>query len=182
MYSRLKSTIYEFLEPHPESGGAGRLFDIFIMALIVANVIVVILESVDGIALRYASFFIAFDLFSVAVFAIEYVLRLWACTANPLFRGAVFGRLRYAVTPLALVDLFAILPFLIPMFIPLDLRFIRAIRLTRIFRLLKMGRYTYAGGMLTRAINREKEVIAILFCGLVILLVLASEHDVLRRV
>lgn len=174
MYRQLKSTIYESLEPHPVSDGAGRFFDIFIMALIVANVFVVVLESVDGIALQYASFFIAFDLFSVTVFVIEYVLRLWTCTANPAFRGAVVGRLRYAATPLALVDLLAILPFLIPMIIPLDLRFIRAIRLMRVFGILKMGRYSYASDMLVRAINREKEVIAIIFCSLLILLVFAS--------
>jgi len=174
MYQKLKSKIYDVLEPDLENEGAGKLFDIFIMALIVANVIAVIIESVEGFALPYASFFYAFDVFSVAVFTIEYVLRLWTCTVNLSYQSAIRGRLKYAVTPFALVDLLAILPFYIPTIIPLDLRFVRAIRVLRIFRVLKIGRYSYATKLLFRAVNKEKEVIAIIFFVLVILLVFAS--------
>lgn len=75
---------------------------------------------------------------------------------------------------MALIDLFAILPFFLPLLIPIDLRFIRALRLLRIFRLLKLGRYSYALSLLSRSLQNIKEVIAVAFFALVIILILAS--------
>ncbi len=184
MYRQLKSRVYRLIAGDPEKGGmVSRYFDVCLMTLIVANVIVVILESVEGLYLPYAHIFYAFDVFSVAVFTVEYILRLWTCTEDARYRGSVRGRLRYAVTPLALVDLFAVLPFFLPLLIPIDLRFIRIIRLLRIFRLFKLVRYSYALNLLRQAFSKEKEIIAVACFVLVILLVVASslmfyiEHD-----
>ncbi|MCK8519442.1 ion transporter [Methanoculleus sp. 7T] len=184
MHRRIKETIYHLIEADPENPGAGRIVDACIMALIVANVIAVILESVEGLYTPYATLFWAFDLFSVAVFTVEYLLRLWACTVNPQYAGPVLGRVRYAVTPLAIVDLLAILPFFLPMIIPLDLRSMRALRLLRIFRILKVGRYSYALKMLGRVLKAQVHVIGVLVFILVLLIVIASslmffaEHEV----
>jgi len=184
MYRRLKSKTYQLIAGDPEMGGlAGRYFDVCLMALIVANVVVGILESVDGWYLSYRDRFYAFDVFSVAVFTVEYILRLWTCTENAAYLGPIRGRIKYAVTPLALIDLLAILPFFLPLLVPIDLRFVRALRLARIFRLLKLGRYSYALGLLTRAFYKQKEILAVAGFVLVILLIFSSrfmfylEHD-----
>lgn len=68
-----------------------------------------------------------------------YLLRLWSWKENENFRHPFWGRLKYVVTPMALADLLAILPFYIPMLLPVDLRFLRALRLIRVFRVLKWG-------------------------------------------
>lgn len=184
MYHQLKSKVYQLIASDPEKGGVtSRYFDVCLMALIIANVFVVILESVEGYYLPYVYFFYAFDVFSVAVFTVEYILRLWTCTENAEYQGPIRGRIKYAATPLALIDLLAIVPFFLPLLIPVDLRFVRAIRLVRIFRLLKLGRYSYALNLLKRAFSKEKEVLAVACFVLVILLILASslmfylEHD-----
>lgn len=175
MYRRLKSRVYLLMAGDPERGGlASRCFDACLMALIVANVIAVILESVEGIFLHYRELFYTFDLFSVTVFSIEYILRLWTCTETPDYHGAVLGRVRYAFTPMALVDLVAILPFFLPMLIPMDLRFVRAARLLRLFRLLKLGRYSYALKMLSGAFQKSKEILVVAASVLVVLLIFAS--------
>ena len=142
----MKSRVYLLMAGDPERGGlASRCFDACLMALIVANVIAVILESVEGIFLHYRELFYTFELFSVTVFSIEYILRLWTCTETPDYHEAVLGRVRYAFTPMALVDLVAILPFFLPMLIPMDLRFVRAARLLRLFRLRELPRASRAG-------------------------------------
>jgi voltage-gated potassium channel len=118
--------------------------------------------------------FKAFDVFSVFVFTVEYLLRLWTCTTDKKFRGPVKGRFRFAVTPFALVDLMAILPFYAPMFLPLDLRFIRALRLFRLLRILKMGRYSESLRTLGNVLKEEKEALLITVFAVLILLVVAS--------
>lgn len=81
MYSRIKSNVYLLIASDPEKGGfASRFFDVCLIALIIANVLAVILETVQGFFLPNAYFFYAFDVFSVAAFSIEYILRLWTCT------------------------------------------------------------------------------------------------------
>ena len=138
MNQDLKARIFGILEPGDEDS---KYFDPFIMGLILLNVAAVVLETVDSIYSAYAPLFDAFDVFSVAVFTVEYILRVWSCTVNPRFKDPVRGRLQFLVTPLALVDLMAVLPFYLP-FIFADLRFMRAMRLFRLFRVLKLARYS----------------------------------------
>ena len=142
MNSRIKGRIYGILETAPDGDRASRVFDVFIMTLISLNVLAVILETVDSLSSQYGDIFNTFEIFSVSVFTVEYLLRLWTCTTDNRYRSPFSGRLRYAATPMAVIDLLAILPFYLPMVIPLDLRFIRALRLFRLFRLFKMARYS----------------------------------------
>ncbi len=81
------------------------------MALITANVAAVILETVDTIAAAYGPFFHYFELFSVAIFTVEYLGRVWAAVDDPAYEGPISGRLRFASRPLIVIDLIAILPF-----------------------------------------------------------------------
>ena len=95
------------------------------------------------------------------------------CTLNERFAEPVRGRVRYAFTFMAVVDLVAILPSLL-VFIAMDTRFVRAIRLLRLLRILKMGRYAYAVQTLLNVFTRKREELAITGFVLVMLLVLCS--------
>ena len=174
MSQRLKNRLFEILEPASVNDLYSKLFDIFIMTLISLNIIAVVLETVESLSSRYASFFWIFEVFSVSVFTIEYLLRLWTCPADNRFKGSIKGRIRFALTPLALVDLLAILPFYLPMIIPFDLRFIRALRLFRLFRLFKIGRYSEALKTFEIVLKRKKEELFIAIFSVLILLVFAS--------
>ena len=81
---------------------------------------------------------------SISIFLAEYVVRLWACTADPRYSHPVVGRLRFALTPLLVIDLLAILPFFLPLLGLSDLRFLRAVRL--LARAARLGRYFRALG------------------------------------
>ena len=174
MGQKIKKRIYQIIEVATEGDSASRIFDIFIMTLIALNVVAVILETVEFLSARYIVVFRAFELCSVVIFTIEYMLRIWTCTNNEDFQKPFSGRIRFAFTPLALVDLIAILPFYLPMFFGLDLRFVRAVRLFRIFRLFKMGRYSQALRTLGRVIKSKKEDLLITAFIVVILLIVAS--------
>lgn len=174
MSQKIKSRIFEILEIASTGDLLSRTFDIFIMTLISLNVLAVILETVKSLSFHYRLLFHTFEVFSVSVFTIEYVLRLWTCTANNRFKSPVKGRVRFGMTPLALVDLMAILPFYLPMVIALDLRFIRAVRLFRLFRLFKMGRYSESLKTLGNVLKEKKEELLITVFVVFILLVVAS--------
>jgi voltage-gated potassium channel len=153
-----------------------------LMGLIVLNVLAVMTESVAWIRSSYGLWLSWFEVFSVTVFVAEYLLRFWACTSDPRYRHPIMGRIRFAITPLAVVDLFAVLPTLL-MWAGVDLRFLRILRLSRMLRLAKLGRYSRAMNAMGRVMQHKREELALAFMFMVIVLVVASsvmyvvEHD-----
>jgi len=172
---KLKKQIFDIIQP---SGGkrtiASSVFDIFFITLIVANVLLVILETFSGFSDSVYSFFRAFEVVSVVIFTIEYVIRLW--TSNYLFpdKRALRARVKYGFSFMAVVDLLAILPFYLPLIFPIDLRVLRMLRLLRLIRLFKINRYTKAlssvGGVLKL---KASQLISSVFVVL-ILMIMAS--------
>lgn len=177
----LQQYTYHILEGRHQYKSAGYIVDAFLVLLIIANVISVVLESEASLYHQYQSFFYHFELFSVFVFMIEYLLRLWCITANPdnTF-GSVKARLKWMRSPIAIIDLIAILPFILQLF-AVDLRFLRLMRLLRV---LKLSRYSVALHMLMKVLGREKNTLQAVLVILVVLIVFAAsgiylvEHDV----
>jgi voltage-gated potassium channel len=170
----LKEKVYEVLENPPEKSGFARNYNYFMVFLILLNVTVVILETVTWIHVDFFWAFAIIDLVSVVIFTIEYILRLWVCTLNPAYAHPLTGRLRYLVTPFAIVDLLSILPFYLPFLIPVDLRFLRILRLFRILRILKLGRYSDAVTTFSNIISRKKEELLVALSLLFIALIMVS--------
>ena len=85
-------------------GSVSRWLPLTIQSLIVLNVAAVVVETIEPLGSRYRDAFGAFEALSVAVFTVEYLARLVAAVAEPKFMAPILGRLRYALTPLALVD------------------------------------------------------------------------------
>lgn len=176
-----KRQIFEFIDPSHAYDDASRAFNIGMLALIFLNVMVVILETEEGLYIRYKDFFHAFDAISVAIFTVEYALRIWVCTENAKYADPISGRIRYALSASMLIDLISILPFYIPIG-GADLRIIRSIRLFRLFRLLKMGRYSQSLVKLGNVIRAKKEELTItLFSGGVLVIIASSLMYFLER-
>lgn len=174
-----KQRVYYFIEPGYEPG---RIVDITIITLIIFNIVALILETVEPIYNLNRAAFEAFEDFSLTLFTIEYIVRLWAITAEPGYAHPITGRIRFVFTPLALVDLLAILPFFLPLF-GVDMRFIRVVRILRIFRVVKLARYSRALRLLGQVVVSRKEELVSIFFVLLTLLVISSslmyfaEHD-----
>lgn len=171
----VKKRIFEILEKASSPKDIpSRTFDIFIITLIALNVIAIMLVTIKSLAAQYTTFFRAFEIFSVMIFTLEYILRLWSCTSDKKYKDPVRGRIRFSLTPLAIIDLLAILPFYLPMLLPFDLRFIRAVRIFRMFRLFKMGRYSTSMKTLGNVLKEKKEELLITAFVVGILLVIVS--------
>jgi len=171
---RIKQWVYKVVEVADPDNKLSRYFDLFIIILIFLNALAVILETVHGIATVLGTYFQAFEVFSVTVFTVEYIARLWTCNLNEKYASGFTGRLRYAATPMALIDLLAILPFYLPLFVTLDLRFLRMLRLFRILRILKLARYFETLRKMGRVITAKKEELTITISVVLVLLVFAA--------
>ncbi len=180
---RVKTHVYKTLESGMQENAVSRTANGFLMLLIVLNVLAVMLETVEPLATRYAIFFHAFLVFSVSVFTLEYLLRLWTCTQEPFGKYAqpFRGRLRYMMSALAIVDLIAIIPFYLSMFFAVDLRFIRVFRLLWI---IKIMRYLPAMATLVHVLKRERRTLAAALVLMLVMLFLAAslmycaEHEI----
>lgn len=175
MYKKYKHRIYEIVDVAGPGDTTSKVFDIFIIALIVLNVVAVMLGTVEVVSERYSNQLRLFEIVSVIIFSIEYLLRFWSTTESKKYTHPISGRLKYMFTPMAIVDLVAILPFFIPMLISFDLRFVRALRLIRLFRLFKMGRYSSSFRTLVKALQKRKEELLLtIFVSFIILIVASS--------
>lgn len=181
----LRGRVFEVLEVGSTRDRLSLWFDNFFIVLVIANVVAVALETVDSVRLAYTGWFVAFEIASVAIFSVEYVLRVWSCVekAAPVPSGssALRARLRYMVSPLALVDLVAVLPFYFSALFGLDLRMLRVLRLLRV---LKLTRYSPALNMLLAVLQEEARTLLAAFFLLAVLLTLSAsgvyllEHEV----
>jgi len=111
---------------------------------------------------------------SVTIFSIEYVLRVWSCIESQRFNHYphLKARIRYMITPVALIDFIAIAPFYISLFIAIDLRYLR---LLRVLRLLKLIHYFKSFNIFLTVIAKEfKSIIAAILMMVVLIIVAAS--------
>lgn len=177
MYHKTKQKVHGLL--HPEIVGDSRwdkVINIFIVVLIILNVVAVMLETIPTIeknpdAMR---FFRYFDWVSVAIFTIEYVMRVWSSNHEEKYKGSFRGRLKYMMSPGALVDLMAILPSYLHAFIGLDLRVLRMLRLLRFFRLFRLTAYTKPAHMINNVFRKRKNELALSFILAIFLIIIAS--------
>lgn len=132
---------------------AGRAFDVGLIVAIVLSVAVVMLESVAGIRARHGTLLRTLEWGMTLLFAAEYVMRL-AIVQRPH---------RYALSFYGLVDLLALLPTIASLLVPgaQSLLAVRMLRLLRVFRILKLGRYLDEASTLRTALWASRRKIAV---------------------
>jgi len=174
MYKKVKHTIFSVIEPHLGHGITHSFFDWFIIILIVFNVLIVIFDTFNGFPRFVYIDFKNIEIFSVVIFTIEYLLRLW--TADLIFPDLkpYKARIRYALSFMSIVDLLAILPFYIPFIIPIDLRVLRMVRLLRLLRILKVNRYTKALTSVGSVIKQKAPQLISSMLVVVVLMIMSS--------
>ena len=178
-YLRLRYFVYDTLQNEEHDSVIGKVVDYFLIFLIVTNVLAVIAESVDRWYFPNQIYFEAFEVFSIVIFSIEYLLRLWSIVDSERFYDEEQKetlnnwqkRWRWVKSPGAIIDLIAIAPAFINYFVSVDLRFLRILRL---FRLLKLTRYFSAMRILLVVLSKEKESFKAVVFILIIMIVTAS--------
>lgn len=178
----LKVRVHRLLSGR-DSDLPSRAIAVGLATLILLNVVASSLQTVEVLHLRWGPWFEAFETFSVYVFTIEYIARIWVCTVGANTPSPVAGRFRYALTPLMVIDLLAIAPFFLTSVFTVDLRILRLVRLVRLLRVLKIARYSESLQLLGRVFVARRNELFVTFIALAVLLVVAStlmyhvEHD-----
>jgi len=138
-----------------------RYFAFFIQGLILLSIITFSIETLPDLKPQTKSILNSIELFSVIIFSLEYVLRIYVADSKPKFMFSFFG----------IIDLLAILPFYLSFGV--DLRSLRALRFLRLFRVLKLVRYNKAINHFSRAVKSSKEEI-LLFIFITLILIYFS--------
>jgi voltage-gated potassium channel Kch len=154
-----RQRMHALVFPSPYGGALHDLFDTFIAIWVLLSVTSVILESVESIHYILNLQFVVLDSIAVAIFTLEYCMRMYSCVEDPKFQGAITGRFNQAKSPSTFIDFLAIVPFYLEVLLHhvLDLRFLRIFRLAR---LLKLTRNSDATAVLFRVIAREWPVMS----------------------
>jgi voltage-gated potassium channel len=152
----LRRRVYVVLEQG--AGGASLALNRFLIVLICITLTATVIESVPDMARTYALPLSAIEWAATIIFSLEYAARFWSASEHPLLkRSAFFGRLRFVLSFSGLVDLVAILPFWLSIFIASDFRVLLVLRLVRFF---KLTRYSPAMRSLLDALYSERRALA----------------------
>jgi voltage-gated potassium channel len=151
----LRRRLYLELEPAARTRKGLSPLNLVLAWLIVASVAGAVLETEPAITRGREAIFGVLELVFTAVFAVEYLARLWIAVENPRCGGGWQGRLRYALTPAALTDLAVVVVSVVGAFgAPAFL--LRLVRLARILRLAKLGRMSSAWNLFAEAIASRR--------------------------
>ena len=173
-WQRARIRTAELLDVPSPGDTLSRLVDVFIITLILVNIAAMMLETVEPFGDQWRREFNILERVSVCVFSVEYLLRVWSITDNRWrseYHHPLWGRLRFMRSPMALIDLFVVLPFWLQVFLPLDLRFLRVLRLLRV---LKLTRYSAATNLLFDVVKDKSRVMGAAIFILFLLLVVAA--------
>jgi voltage-gated potassium channel len=138
----IRTKVYKIVEPDHESSAVSKAFNIFIITVIILNCIAMLFETVGDFYKSHP------QLFNMIL------LRLWSFSASEAYQP--WGRLKYVMQPMMIIDLVAILPFYIAS-MGLDLRAVRILRIFRALRILKLGKYSESMKILGQVFANRKE-------------------------
>ena len=186
LYQRIKRGVFMVIQPSASVSGrwhtASSIFDSLILMLIVFSVLSVFICTFTIPDLLF-HILIRIEFVSLIIFTAEYALRIW--TANLLYPGLnpVRARIRYVISPMAIIDLISILPFILPILHPYNLVGVRVFRLVRLLRIFKLNRYSDALAAIGDVFRKKaQQMVASVFFVLMILilaslLIYYAEHD-----
>jgi voltage-gated potassium channel len=166
--------MYELLHTPEIETTLERITRIVITTLIIASILSVMLETVKEIDEQFGTLLYAFEVFTVIVFTIEYVFRVWSIVEDPQYSHPIIGRIRYIISFMAIIDFIAVFPFYLPGIVRVDLRFLRGLRLFRLLRIFKLGRYSSSLNMISHVISSKRHDIAVTLFVIIVILVLSS--------
>ncbi|WP_218574463.1 ion transporter [Halopseudomonas laoshanensis] len=165
----IRAKLHLAVDPSARARGISS-FNLVACGLILIAVLVAVLETEQTLVDQYPSFFMIADGLFFIIFAIEYCLRLYVAPLNPRFSGR-FGRIRYIFSFWAVIDLIALLPFLLAG-AGTSAYYLRLARLFRVLGIARLGRFTHAWRVLGGAFySRRYELLISALVALLLLLV-----------
>lgn len=161
----LKSLLYDIV--FEADTQAGKLFDVSLLIIILVSILLVMLESVPSIEKEYGAILKFLEWVITGIFSLEYLLRIWIIQKPRVYIFSFYG----------IIDFLAVLPsYLALVFAGTQgLMVIRALRLLRVFRILKLNRYTNEGAIIIRALHASRIKISVfLFAILTMVIIIGT--------
>ncbi len=180
LFGLSRNRIYQILELTDPEDKTSRFVSFAIVGLIIINVLAIVLESIPSFYSAYGEVFFRLEIASCIVFIIEYLLRVWASVEDPATFQDEFGkqipnskrRINFMLKPLAIIDFLAFVPIFLQLLFPgVDLRFLRALRLLRVF---KLTRYFQSFEMILEVLHDEWRSLAGTMFIMLVILVMAA--------
>ncbi|PRP82306.1 Ion transport protein [Planoprotostelium fungivorum] len=171
----LRNKIYRILEGgwHPWD----VIVECFILSLVLGNIILFILSTEQSLTDRYGHIIDILEIISIALFTIEFLLRMWVCVEKRRLRrkSPIKARLLFLLKPLTMLDMLCVVPFWIFLFIEdIPLHFAFFIRVLRIFRLFKAEKYTHTMRIMRAVVSQNRQTLLTTIFFPIILLVCTS--------
>lgn len=167
-----KKRVYEVVNGSVKTP-LSKMFETLIIFLILGSILVVVLESVSLPTIGHEILSVL-NIMTIIVFSAEYIVRVWVSDLRYPKLHPLKARIKYMLSPMALVDLIAILPFYMPFLFPFDLRTIRMIRLIKVFRIFNMNEYTHGFYIILSVLkDRAAQLISSLFVVTILILISA---------
>jgi voltage-gated potassium channel len=170
----IKHNIYRLIDEEKGNHRADAYLDFFISGLIILNVVAVFFESYDHLDASYKTGLHWFELFSIAIFTTEYILRIWTADLKYSNEKPLKAKLKFIFSTYGIIDLIAIIPFFLPLITKLDLRILRSLRLFRLLRIFKLGRHSSSLKLIGSVLKETKYDLAVTTFVVFILLIISS--------
>lgn len=170
----MKNKVNRLIENGDQDSRIHLTFDFAIMILIILNLVAIVLETIPEIYQSLKGFFRIFEIISVFIFSIEYLLRIYISDLTHPSGSKFKSILKFVFSAYGLIDLMAIIPFYMPFIFKIDLRFIRILRFMRFMRILKINRYIDSLNLIWIVIKEKKSELAITGFVTLLTLVIAS--------
>ena len=170
----MREFIFKIIAHKDNSTKANQVFEYLLITLILLNVVAIILDSFEEIASQYGDFLLTFEAVSVAIFSVEYILRIYTAKLKYPEKSEVGAIIKFTTSTLGIIDLLAILPFYIPLILPFDLRFLRMFRITRLLSVLKLNRYSKALSMIGSVLREKRSDLILTLVVTVVFLLISS--------
>lgn len=170
----LKNKTLKLVEKGSHGSKINSVYDIFIMVLILLNIVAIILETIPEISDSYKNTLHIFEIVSVIIFSIEYLLRIYVSDITHPSSSRFKSALKFIFSIYGIIDLLAILPFYLPVVFKIDLRFIRILRFARFIRILKINRYNKSLSLIWTVIKEKKSELTITGFVTFLILLIAS--------
>ena len=138
--------------------GYARLIENGVGWLIILSVMAIVAEHNELLYAPNVEWFHLFDIVTVGIFTVEYLLRLGAAPYDPALAGKPFARIRHVFSFYALVDLIAIAPFYFASLMAMDVEMLRVLRLLRLMRIFKLSRYMIPAWREFMELNRHRSL------------------------
>ncbi len=171
---KIKKKVASILEPGNKHDKLSGYFDLFIEILVLLNVVAVILQSFESIEIAYRFPLNVFEIFTVIIFSIEFILRIWIADLSHPAKTKAASIKKFIASPTTWIDFLAIMPFFAPYWVNIDLRHLRVLRLVRLMRVFKLAKYSQAMIHIGKIVSEKRQELLATFLLMFSILVLAS--------